>query len=430
MKTLLMSLAFACLSLLFPTVVLASEAAPLANFIASSSAGLSLLAGSVSAFFLVKGGYLYMTSQGSPDALNDAKKTIKNALIGLAIVLLAATISSILSQSFYDGKTPVYQEKSSFTDQSLKIEEEQVTLVSVLKDLIIGLLKDVVSNAVDPIISQIINLLTITPSIANNPAVFNFWLKMVGIVDALFVFVIIAIGFQFMSASTFGFDEVEIRKVLPKLGLAFVLANISIFLVDWVVSFVNVLSLSVTSKESLTKGWLDMAFNPKTFSGDNLGMITLIFAAVFVVIASILLLSYVTRLIVIVLGAVLSPFVFLLWCLPKFSDFAEMATRMYLVSVFSVFIHVVIIYLAASFVEVIPDSSGGEQIMSVVVSIGLVTTLLKVQTGMVQMMFHNTGRSLIKNVGGQIMNVMSPAPVASSVVVSKATVKSSARKNI
>ena len=53
------------------------------------------LAGAVSAFFLVVGGIEYMTSSGKPDKLEHAKKTLKNALIGLILVIGAASLTAI-----------------------------------------------------------------------------------------------------------------------------------------------------------------------------------------------------------------------------------------------------------------------------------------------------------------------------------------------
>ncbi len=54
----------------------------------------------VTIFFIIKGGISYMTSTGSPDGMSKAKNTIKNAVVGLIIVLLSAgivnTIASII----------------------------------------------------------------------------------------------------------------------------------------------------------------------------------------------------------------------------------------------------------------------------------------------------------------------------------------------
>ena len=46
--------------------------------------------------FVIYGGIQYITSQGSPDATKRAQQTIINALIGLAIALIAVAIVSFI----------------------------------------------------------------------------------------------------------------------------------------------------------------------------------------------------------------------------------------------------------------------------------------------------------------------------------------------
>lgn len=54
-------------------------------------AGL-VIAGYVAVFFIIKGGFLYITAQGEPSNLTSAKQTITNAIIGLIIALLSSAI--------------------------------------------------------------------------------------------------------------------------------------------------------------------------------------------------------------------------------------------------------------------------------------------------------------------------------------------------
>ena len=51
-----------------------------------------MLAAYVAVFFLIRGGFEYMTNSSSPDGMAKARKTIMNALIGMAIAILAASI--------------------------------------------------------------------------------------------------------------------------------------------------------------------------------------------------------------------------------------------------------------------------------------------------------------------------------------------------
>ncbi len=48
--------------------------------------------------FVIYGGIMYMTSQGEPDKAKNARDTIINALIGLVIAILAASIVSFIGR--------------------------------------------------------------------------------------------------------------------------------------------------------------------------------------------------------------------------------------------------------------------------------------------------------------------------------------------
>ena len=122
------------------------------------------------------------------------------------------------------------------------------------------------------------------------------------------------------------------------------------------------------------------------------------------------------------LGAVLSPFIFIMWILPKFSDFANVAVKTYFVTVFMVFVHVVIIQLAGSFLA-LPDHTENS-LISVAVAIGLFFTLLKTPSLMMQMVFYTSRNGALKKFGNQVINVVSADKSSSATrAASKAAVK-------
>lgn len=51
----------------------------------------------VTIFFIIKGGFNYMTSRGDSTSMAGAKQTIKNAVIGLVIALLSASIVNAIT---------------------------------------------------------------------------------------------------------------------------------------------------------------------------------------------------------------------------------------------------------------------------------------------------------------------------------------------
>lgn len=53
----------------------------------------------VAVIFIIYGGFSYTTSQGDPEGTGRAKSTLVNALIGLAVAVMAAAIVSFIAKS-------------------------------------------------------------------------------------------------------------------------------------------------------------------------------------------------------------------------------------------------------------------------------------------------------------------------------------------
>ena len=383
----------------------AASNSEIANFTGQTLTVLLIIASFACTFFLIKGGYAYITSTGKPDALEHAKATIRNALVGFVLVLAAGVISSLLNNAF---TTPSSNPGSGpLTLTPIVPSTPTGGLTQILLDAISGFLSSIVQSATKPLTDGIISFLTTTPSLVANSVIFNFWLVIVGIVDSLFALVVALLGFQLMSATTFGFEEMEFKNLLPKLGLAFLLANTSIFLADWVVQLCNTLVTAVLhATGGINNALIKNAFDPASLATGTTPLIMLIFMVLFIIVAIVLLLFYVSRLIVIALGAVLAPLIFLLWAVPKFADFAEISIRTYIITVFTVFVHVVIIQLASAFLTV-PGQVGTNSLIAILVGIGLLFTLLKTPSVMMQFAFFTAGNSMVKKASHQIMNVIS-----------------------
>ncbi|MBU1000250.1 pilin [Patescibacteria group bacterium] len=428
MKFLSASIAVLCL-LLNPALSFAATTnSEITAFTNQTLNTLLIFATAAATFFLVRGGYVYITSTGKPDALEHAKKTVRNALIGLVIIIAASVFSSVLQGAF---DTPS-QETSSAQLNLAPIQpvEPSGGLTQVLLDAVAGFLQNIVQSATEPLTDGIITFLTTTPSILTNSVIFNFWLVMVGITDSLFALMIALLGFHFMSASTFGFEEIEFKHLLPRVGLAFLGANMSIFLCDWIVLSCNTLVTAVLNATGgLNSAWIQNAFTPASIVTGATPLIIFIFMILFVIVSIVLLLFYVTRLIAVALGAVMSPLIFLLWAVPKFADFAEVSVKSYITVVYTVFVHVVIIQLASSFLT-IPGSSGANSLISILVGIGLLFTLLKTPSIMMQLVFYNTGRGVVRKIGGQIMNVISSSSKEASMANKMDSPKTTPRKAV
>ncbi len=402
----LILLASLILSALFlPSTVFAASSIPeISSYTSDTLSIITVIAAAAAVFFLIRGGYLYITSSGKPEVLEDAKKTIRNALIGLVVVLASSALVSLLTGALVGdvGST------STVTLPLTQIESVKPPdgLAQVLLDAVNGFLQNIIQSATKPVVDGIMTFLTNTPELLSNAIIVKFWLIMLGIADTLFVLIVALLGLQFMSASTFGFEEIEFKHLLPRIGLAFLGMNVSLFLADYAIKTCNALVTGIINATGgLDHAWITNAITLPNLLSQSTPPITLIFLLIFLIIAIVLLLMYISRLIVIALGAVLSPFILLLWTLPKTADFAEMAIKGYLVSVFTIFIHVVTIQLAGSFL-VLPEHTNNS-LISIAVAIGLLLTLLKIPSFVMQLILFTRSIDTVKHVGSQIMNVMS-----------------------
>src|SRR3990167_1617386 len=56
-----------------------------------------LIAGSVAVLMIIVGGFLYITASGDQERLEKAKKTLRNAIIGVIIILLSLAIVNTIN---------------------------------------------------------------------------------------------------------------------------------------------------------------------------------------------------------------------------------------------------------------------------------------------------------------------------------------------
>lgn len=93
----LQSLILTALIVASPVLAQSADVGRIENFIKNIIQVLVTLAGITSTGFFVWGGFRYITSTGSPEQLDGAKKTILYSAVGLAIALGAFVFSNIVS---------------------------------------------------------------------------------------------------------------------------------------------------------------------------------------------------------------------------------------------------------------------------------------------------------------------------------------------
>ncbi len=376
------------------------------NFIGPTITTLCVIAGLVATGFLVHGGFQMITSSGQPDRLDHAKTTIRNAILGLIIVLSAASLTAILTNTYQNSTNKPVKEMPALTE--VKPDEGGGGLVEVLINAVVGLLKNIVETVGKPFIDALQYFTKATPLMAENSSVFNLWLTIVAIADVLFILVVILLGFHVMSFSALGLEEIEFKHLLPQLIVVFLLMNSSIFAIDAIISLSNGMISAVQAGFASSTVWESLS--KVMDESKDMKLAALLIYMVFIILSVVLLIYYILRLVVLYIGAVLSPIVAMLWLLPSFKDFASNAIRSYITVIFVLFVHVVILILASSIfagMATNDPNKGLDPIMSMLVGVATVLALLKTQAVIQQMAYASAGARTARKLGGQFVNGVS-----------------------
>lgn len=355
------------------------------SFVAPLMAGLCVAASLGCTFFLVVGGVQYMSSRGRPETLEYAKHTIKNALIGLSLVLAAATLTALLVHAYSASAATALQKLPSLDPVN---QSGSNSLFDIVIKAITHVLQAVIDSLGQPFVQSLAFFTKGTPLMGDNSAVFNMWLVMVGISDVLFAVAIALLGFHVMSFSTLGFEELDIKKLLPQLALVFALINTSLFAIDGIISLSNVMVHALQAAFPPMTIW-DLLTN-LTKQSSGLGLGALLIMVAFLVLAVLLLVYYVLRLIMLYVGAAMSPVVLLLYMLPAFRDIAVTAAKVYLMNIFVLFVQVVIMQIASSlFLGLLQGTNSGQPntLMALIVGVATMWSLLKTPGVMKELSF-------------------------------------------
>jgi hypothetical protein len=394
------------------SIVLADKTSPslaanvMQSFVSPVISVLAVVATLACVLFIIIGGYQYMTSSGKPNNLENAKKIIRNALIGLIIILAASALTAILTHAYGNPGSGVAEKIPALT--TIQPNHDQSSLVGVIISAITGLLANIITSIAVPFLDALKYFITSTPLMAANGSVFKLWLTILGITDVLFVLLIALLGFRIMSFATLGLDEIEFKHLLPQIGLIFLLANTSIFAIDGVISLSNAMIHALNSVYSPVSVWTTLTTVAN--QANVLSIAALLIMVFFLILVVCLLVYYVGRLVALYLGAVLSPLVCVLWLVPGFKDFAENAAKVYLATIFVLFIHVVILQLAASIftgLALTGPSNTPDPIMALIVGLATILALLKTQGLLMQLSYVSIGPKTVRKLGGQFITGIS-----------------------
>ena len=364
---------------------------------------LSGLATLFCTFFLVQAGIAYMTSSGHPDKLAHAKIVIRNALIGLVLVLAATSITGILTQAYTAGGQVATSPLPAIN--AINVDNSSGGLTDVILKAITSLFRVIIQSAGKPFVDALQFFTKETPLMAANDSIFKLWAVIVAMADAMFVLALGLLGFHVMSAETLGIDEIDFKKMVPKIALTFLAINTSIFYIDAFISLSNGMISTLSSAVGNISIWTTLSAIISQSGG--LGIAALLVMIVFLILSVILLVYYVTRLVVLYLGTILSPLIILLFIIPAFRDFASTAIKQYITTIFVLFVHVVILVLAAIMFEGFkPENFTGTNnpLMSLILGIGTLFALLKTQGIMQQWSYASIGPNAFRKMGRQFSN--------------------------
>src|ERR1039458_9525863 len=111
---------------------------------------LIVIAGLISVLFLIIGGINYMGSSGKPESLAHAKKVIRNSLIGLVMVLAAATLTAILAHAYSGSSGNVAQAVPQLN--AIKPASTSFSLTDLIIKAIVGVLNNIIQSVAAPFI--------------------------------------------------------------------------------------------------------------------------------------------------------------------------------------------------------------------------------------------------------------------------------------
>jgi hypothetical protein len=344
--------------------------------------------------------YLFMTSSGDAGRLQHAKRMLRNAIVGLAIVLAATAGTAILHHAY---TSPAPGSGSSLPTISEVQPAKSSGWSAILIDALDGFFQDIITTLASPILNALSKFTTSTPLMASQAQVFNMWLVLLGIANVLFTLVVALLGFRVMSAEMLGIGDIELRSMLPQIGLIYLLMNVSIFAIDMIISLSNAIVSAIYAGFPGTDIWKSLIATAVHVNGLPLASL-LIFIA-FTILACMLVIFYLERIIILCLGAAMAPLVILIWLLPGFREFANNLIRTYIVVIFVLVVHVVILMLGATLLssELVGPTGTPNPLADLLIGVAILGALLSTQKFLVGMAIISSGANTAKNAGKQFV---------------------------
>lgn len=376
----------------------------LSQFVTPVLAGMGIFAALLCTLLLILSGFKYITSAGNVGKMESAKRSIIRSLIGLVIIVGAASISMVIRHAY--GPVSIQSTQHLPSLSAVKAAPTSGGLVDILIKAVTGFLDAIIQSASKPFINALQYFTKGTPLLSHNSSVMHLWIITVAIADSLLALVVALLGFHIMSAEHLGFREFNLRALLPQLLLAVALINMSIYLLDGFIELSNVMIAEVYKGMGSLSPWKSLLAIVNDLNGFSLA--ALLIYVIFLIFTVILLVFYIGRIVVLYVGGVLAPLVVLLWLIPSFKDFAENTLKSYLITIYVLFVHVIILALAGSLFAAVNTSNGiKDPIMSMLLGLSTLVLLIKTQGVLSQLNYSSLGPKAVRNLGGSFVNGLS-----------------------
>lgn len=350
------------------------------------------LSSSASVFFILLSGYRYMTSRGNPDGLVVAKSTLKNALIGLVVVIGSTLIMSTFTNSL--DVTNRNSETLTYKLDEIEGEDGSGGVAGLAIGVMSGFLSDFISSLGRPFVEGLRDYSQNTPTVSNNENVFTLWLVVLGISNGLFLLGVILVGFRIMSAGSLGLHEVDLKQSMLRLAVIFILMNTSIYLIDSLIDIANKMNEIVTGSE--LRIWEVLLVKLKDVGNERIA--SLLMMVIFVATSLAMLVFYVIRIVKIFFGAVIAPLVLLCFVLPVLRDVSLSLIRAYVINIFLLFFHSIILILSSTLFDDLGEKDNGV-LMPLILGIATLVLLLKSQGVINEVSIIRTGSRVIGRTG-------------------------------
>ncbi len=202
----------------------------------------------------------------------------------------------------------------------------------------------------------------------------------IGVVDAAVAIFIVIAGYNLMIARQIGASYQGIMEFLPRIALAVLAANLSLFFIRFFIDLENVLCQGVTDLFGLT---LLTNTIVGIFHGNLAGAGLLVFLLAMILGVMNLLLAgqMLLRLVLLVLLIVLAPPAFLCWALPQTQGYARLWTSTFAATVFVQFFQVTALALGAMLISYISAAhllSLDSTVLTLLVSLAVLYLVLRI----------------------------------------------------